>query len=126
MQSGEYTILVRDFSAGSGTFTLNVQPPLYVDTIGATSTPRGLGRDGDLIALFASLLQTPPTVVLPGLSTGFLLIDLNTLVLFSTQTAPLNGKFNWPVLPSGFGGYLQSVSFEGGGFPAGFSDRVKN
>jgi hypothetical protein len=119
--SGSYTLVVRDFGDNSsGDFDLTIRGPLTWD---GSRVPSGLGDEGDLVALFAAALASPPLPILPGLTDGFLLIDPNTLLLIGTTTVGASGTYGFPAVP-GFVPYVQALSFQQGGFPATFSNRL--
>src|SRR5690606_7822386 len=122
---GPYWVIVRDYGNNFGSFDLRVEPPLWIELVGGTRVPLGREKDGDLSALFATALSLPPTPIIPGLIDGFLLVDLNTGLVVGTQTVPADGSLTWITLPPGFGGYLQSLTFHLGAFPARFSDVVQ-
>lgn len=120
---GSYTIVIRDFGDNSdGDLDVTVRGPLTWD---GSRVPSGLGFAGDLVALFAAVGPTPPLHILPGLTDGYLLIDPSSLLLLGTQVIGADGNYSFPAVP-GIVPVVQALSFQAGGFPATFTNRLPN
>ncbi len=125
LQPGHYWLVVREYHDDVGTFDLNVEAPIRYEDPVNLHTLRGLAKEGDLLAIWASAFEIPPVPLLPGFINGFLQIDLGSALLADAQFVGPSGRTTGPTLPLGFVYVAQGAVFPGGNFPIDMTELLR-
>ena len=110
LAAGDYFVIVKDWSGGSGSFDVRIIPPMQ--RWGEAHAVMSYGHEGNPLFLVVGRKQVPATNPLPGLVSGNLLIDLSGAGIFRLAL-PKGGILDFKAgMKPNSGLFVQTVEFE--------------